>query len=256
MTSTVSLASLKGKVEVTDNLTVKKLRRLVEPDGKRGTWLRHLDDKQLVEVYHRLKLNHSLYHIIKVIQKEWGVLSGSEPRSLYRALHKFRSEVVGLFKEHEQSYPKTEEKSNFVKKEENRAIKIVKTVDGMDELAWLIILQKGRIEVMVAKEMFGTPSKLLDKSIAEFRECVNTYLVHAEALGLIDSKPKEYNLNLKTQFDGVLADVIQNDGSRITDMTTRFLDMAEKKFLVMKKLSDGSYSLDKDKEDKEDKEDV
>ncbi len=234
---------LKSKIEVSvaDHSIIGKLRSVVEPPGKKGLWLRHLDDKQLVEVYHRLKLNHSVMRIIKIIQKDWGILPESTPKSLSRAMRVFRNEVVGLLKAHERSFPITPQKKAFVAKEEKRAELIIKKIDGMQELAWLIQTQRGRLEVMVDRERVGLPSKYTDRTVAELRECVNTYLEHAEELGLIDVKPKELNLHLKSQFDGLLENIVQDDGSRLISAASRFLELAEKKAIPMKRVTDGSY---------------
>lgn len=235
--------SLKGKVEVTAEHTLQKLRTIVQPDGKKGTWLRHLNDKQLAEVYHRIKLGQTVYHIVQIAQREWKVLPKSDPKSLCRAVRDFKNKAVGLLQAHAQSFPQTEEKKKFVEEEEKRAEAIVKKVDGLDELAWLIKIQKGRIEILITREKSSLPFKFTDKSIETLGKLLDTYIEYQLELGVLDRKPQEFDLTLRTQFDGLLKGALSDDGSRMLSAIERMLSMADKKALILKKGENGIFQL-------------
>ena len=74
-------------------------------------------------------------------------------------------------------------------------------------------------------------------------------MTYAVELGLIDVKPKEWIVNLKAQFDGLLENVIRDDGSKMIEAANRFLELAEKEALTMKKVDEGKYEYDDDSGD-------
>lgn len=235
--------ALKGKVEVTAEETIARLREIVQPAGKKGTWLRKLNDHQLAEVYHRLKLEQTVYHVAQIAQREWRVNPKSETKSLCRALRDFRKKAVGLLNAHKTSFPRTPEKDAFVDKEEKRGKEIVEEINGMEELAWLIQVQRGRLEVLITREKASIPFKFTDKTVAELRECIDTYLVHAQALGILKVVPKEIDLTLRKEFDGLLqGGMIKDGGVKFVEAAKRFLDEAKKKALIMEQAPDGGWT--------------
>jgi len=236
---------IKGLVEVTTEASlIRKLRGIVEPEGKRGSWMRFMSDKQLLEVYHRLKLNHGIGHIVRIVQKEWKICPESAPQNLRKAVKKFRDKTVGLIRAYERSSTTTERKE-FAAKEEKRATEIMKKIDGMEELAWLIQVQKWRIKQIVRIEKENKEfAKLADQAIAQQRENINAWMTHAEVLGLIDRKPNKWNFELKAQFDGILDTVVRDDGNKLIQAANRFLEMAKEKAITMKKVSEGEYEYD------------
>jgi hypothetical protein len=68
----------------------------VSPPGKQGTWLRLLNDKQLAEIYHRLRLGQPAYRLASIAQKEWGIRRKASPKSLARAIRKFKEDTLGV----------------------------------------------------------------------------------------------------------------------------------------------------------------
>lgn len=239
--------SIKGKVEVTADHIISRLRKIVQPPGKKGTWLRKLNDKQLAEVYHRMRLKQTVYHIASVAQREWKIQPKSSIKSLCRALTAFRKEALGLLEDHEQSFPRSEEKTRFVEEEEKRAKAILKKVDGMEELSWLIRTQRERLEALISKEK-TFPFKFTDKTVEILGKLIDTYLNYQVELGLLKAVPREVDIYLKREWDGILESFIQDDGTRMEEASKRLIDMAKGKALVLKKEEDGSYSLEREQE--------
>ena len=125
-----------GKVEITAADLIHRLREAVQPEGRKGLWLRHLNDKQLAEVYHRLRSGQTLHRVVTVVQRDWGIMKTSEVKSLARGLKKFKLKVLGLF----------QQATNAKDKEANRPLtkrarKIVDHLDKMERYRWLIDVQ-------------------------------------------------------------------------------------------------------------------
>ena len=233
--------SLTDKVEVTGAALVKHLRGIVQPPGKRGSWLRHLNDRQLAEVYHRLKLGQPVYKICKICKEEWNLMPKTEIRSLTRAMTKFRDKAIGEI----QTLQDSKEKKVLSKK----ARRIKKSLDALGSLRWMVDIQAERYALAVEKEkqVGGIQLKETNRTYKELREAVGL-LVDAEIrLGVLDSKPAELNVAVKHTFDGVLQHTVGQDGTAMVSATQKFLEDAESMCLTMVLDDDGSFKL-KDEE--------
>lgn len=237
------MKDLKNKVAVADPTILKKLRGIVQPPTKRGTWLRHLNDEQLLEVYFRLKDKQSTYHICQMAQKQWKVMPKSDTRSLCRAVRELREGSLGLIAAYRESFPKTEEKKNFADKQKERAERIVKDVDGMEELRWLLKTMKGRIRGQLEGEQVGGPSLDTDKSLNNYLKALNVYLEHMEELGLITRVPREVDVNLKADFEMMMGTLIPDGGNRMIVAATKFLELAKQKAIPLKRGESGVYEM-------------
>lgn len=235
-------AALKGRVEVTGAILIKKLREIVKPPGKKGLWLRHLSDRRLAEVYHRLKMGQAGYRIAKIAQDEWGILKTSDTKSLARAVRIFRDKTVDLITIEKSTAPDTEpERKRVASAAQKRALRIRKNLDALGRMRWLIDVQTERIVAMATTEVRENVSfKSTDKSIGELRELLDTYMKWAVETGVYDAKPHELQVNFKHQFDGLVGN-LSNDGARLISAADKFLELAENAALTMVMDDTGKY---------------
>jgi hypothetical protein len=205
---------------------LKNLREIVQPPGKRGSWLRHLSDKRLLEIYYRLKRGQSANSIAKMAQVEWGMLQSSFTKSLARSVSIFSQKAVGSIDRVDgpDAAKNKEDKEDAKKKKKAINTKF----DALNDLCWLIGVQKQRVELLFEKEKTSVPFKFTDKSIKELRELLSLAIDTGIKLGTLDVKPSELNVNIKTKFDGILEHAIV-DVDNMTDFATAFIEESTKK---------------------------
>lgn len=238
-------SDLKLGAEVVTPMLLKRLREIVKPPGKKGTWLRKLNDKRLAEVFLRLKMGQSAFRIAQIAQREWHIMTTSNTGSLCRALYVFAKKSLG------------EMKADAVKGGNSKEIKdqnltlgrrgklLNEKLDGMQRLAWLIERQTERFELSLALEQkTKMPMKHTDVVVKRLGELLNNYIEFAIRLGLIDAKPPELNLNVKHMFDGLVGQ-LGDDGQRVISAGQRFLELAAENSVTMDLGKDGAYHLGK-----------
>ena len=220
-------------IRTLDRALNRKLRLAVEPPGRRRGWMQNLGNVQLVTIYEHLKAGYSVYYIAKLIHEKWDGGYQFPIKTISKSLVGFRNKTLGLLKAYRQSFPATREKQEFVKRKEKLAERIVERVDALRELEKLILVQKRRIDRLEERERLGLPSKHLDKEIDAQRVLLDTFLTYSKELGLLHPKPEEYNINLKSQFDGMMGHVVRGDGNRMAEIADRFLENVSQHIIPM-----------------------
>jgi hypothetical protein len=237
---------LKGKVELTGQSLIDKMREAVAPPGKKGTWLRKLNNHQLAEVYHRLKLGQPAYKIAQIAQVEWGYHKKSAIKSLARAVRKFKEDMLGdLTLEKTSPFPSRAEEG---KKLSKRAQNIVKMLDSMGRYRWAIECQTERVAILREREKNAIPFKATEDAIRTLSDMLDRYTHLEIKLGTLDSKPSEINLNIKGRFDGLLQHTVQ-PGTAVVEATDKWLSLCEKNALTLKLGEDGAYRLEAPEEE-------
>jgi len=230
-----------GKVEVTGASIVKRLRRIAQPPGRKGTWLRLLSDRQLTEIFHRLRRGQTPAHIMRIVRNEWGIMEKSSNKSMRRALAKFRDQAIGQINVEMVDPNKPPEDKKVIRKLKD---KIKDKLDGMGRLRWLIEIQSERIELYRSTEKkTNVPLKSTDRSVKILGELLNQYVCRCMELGLLDAPPSEFNLNVKHRFDGLMKHTVGDGGVAMIEATSTFLAEAEKSALTMEIGDDGRYIL-------------
>ena len=232
--------SVSEEVELTGAQIVKKLRAAAHPAGQKGNWMKHLSDKQLSEVYHRLKLGQNAVHIAKIAQSQWGLMQGSESRSIARSIRKFGKKVLG---EMQLAKLDAKQEAKQIESDMRKAKRVVDKLDGLGRLRWLIDVETDRLEALREREKAAIPFKFTDRTVQTLGVLLDMYMKWQVELGIVDSKPSEYNVNIKHGFEGIMEHTVQGNGNRMVDATHRFLEMAKQKALTLKRADDGSYSL-------------
>jgi hypothetical protein len=243
----VAPKDLESQVELTSRVIFKKLREAAQPPGKKGLWLRHLSDRRLAEVYHRLKLGQSSYHIAKIAQSDWGIMKSSSLKSLGRAVRIFRDKTIGLIKIESLTVPKTDpERQRDLKRFRKRSARIKLKLDAMDEMRWMIRVQKERVQFMLEREQLSLPGRGLERAQSNLLSMLDTYIKWEVELGVLDAKPSRLDITMKHRFDGILANTVHGDGARMLSAADRFLELAEKNSLTMELGEDGRYHSPKE----------
>jgi len=234
---------VKGGAEVVSPLLLKRLREIVSPPGKKGTWLRKLNNRRLAEVYMRLRMGQSAFKIAQIAQREWNIMPKSSTRSLCRAVYMFAKEAIGEIKAGAVEGAHREEIQKQNAALEKRSRRLNEKLDGMQRLAWLIERQTERFEMALGLEKkTKMPMKQTDVIVKRLVELLDKYLDFAIKLGLIDSKPPELNLNVKHMFDGLVGQ-FGDDGQKVVTAGYRFLELASESSMLMTLGADGSYHL-------------
>lgn len=231
--------------QVTGAHLLRSMRDAVAPAGKKGTWLRMLSDKQLAEVYHRLRLGQPAYKIAQIAQREWGVKRRANVKSLARAVRKFKEDTLGLLQV-EKTAP-SEGRKEMGRKMEAKALKIVEKVDGLGRLGWLIERQTERIELLLEREKNALPFQMTNKEIGTLTDMIEKYVQLQIKLGVIDAKPSEINLNIKHKFDALMSGTVQG-GTAVLETADKWLQKCEENALTLR-LTDGRYELVKEEAD-------
>lgn len=227
-------------VSLSGESLVKQLREVVSPPGKKGNWLKHLSDKRLLEVYHRLRIGQSSSHIAKVVQIEWGIQKLSPVKSLARAITLLRKKVIGeIFQGEDRKNKERKKLSSLAGKRGN---KLSEQLDAMAIKIELIHLQYDRVKDLRTKEKASMPFKFTGREVVALDNMLSEFLNMEIKLGLRDSKPSEYNVLMKYQFDGLIGR-FQDGGQKMLDVSQKFLEAAEKEALTLEVDDNGVATL-------------
>jgi hypothetical protein len=245
MTALEEPKDINGQIEVSSEALLRKLRTAVQPPGKKGTWLRHLNDKRLLEVYFRLRRGQSALSVAGFSQKEWGVMRHSEVKSLARAVRVFRNKAIGLLKVAPLIGPEGTKKERRGATEVlgKRGKRITKDLDGLGRLRWAIDIQTDRVATLVEKEKQALPFKFTDKSIEVLTRMLESYMKIQVDLGLLESKPQELSLDVRHRFQGLMQHSMRGGGAGVTSAMGKFLEMAEEQALTFELDNEGQYVM-------------
>lgn len=236
-----------GRVEVSSEQLLIKLREAVCPVGKKGTWLRHLSDKQLLEAYHRLRMGQGVYAVVRVCQHEWGVMRTSSTKSMARGMRSYRDKTVGLL----HVAPTIDTRAGATRPDRRdaaellgmRGKRIVNKLDGLGRLCWLIEVQTDRVCLLVEREQEALPFKITGKEVQTLGNLLGDYMKLQMDLGLLETKPHEFNLNIKHKFAGLLQHSVQEGGDVMAQAAGKYIELAEQEALTFELGQDGAYTL-------------
>lgn len=233
---------------------IKRLREAASPPGKKGLWCQHLDDDQLFEVYTRLKKGQPVHQICRsIVRERWGLFRDMNPVAMGQGLKLFRERVFGLLDQTKPHPGKPEKTKEFLRADviarrevlaKSKLIK--KEFDSLAHLAWLIQEETERYIIGKAKEQTigqGIPLKQINAVADHLGQLVQSYIDIEIRLGLLDSVPSEYNVNLKLGFDKFLGEF--SDGGRaMLKVTQHLLDSkSEDDVVTMLQTEDGEFEF-------------
>ena len=99
--------TIKDVIETTGETLVKKLRSIVRPKGARPWCLNELDDRQLIEIYHRFRIGNPATKLVKLVQYDWGRCQTTSEKGVIKALYRFKGEAVPLLRQKYDDRPRS-----------------------------------------------------------------------------------------------------------------------------------------------------
>ena len=230
----------------------------MQPPGKKGSWLKHLSDGRLVEVYYHLEQGAAAYSIAKKAQDEWGIMTSSQTGSLARSVRAFRDKAVPELKKIQADLSKKTREakhppavtSEVKGKLQKRINKALGDVDVLEVKTWAVVAQQARVMLLIEKEdMTGVPFKFTDNSMKVLNELTNDLLDWQVKLGLRDCVPNEFNVKMKHQFAGVMAETVSHDKDKVVKATERFIELIDEKSLTLQRGDNGTFAYSPKRDD-------
>lgn len=222
--------SYQSKIVSSPPSLTKALREAVKRPGRKGTWLQHLSDNQLLEVYWRLKNGQAAQAITKIAQVDWGIQRKSSPKSLARSVLDFRDRVLGDI---EISDMRTNEGASQAKALVKKAKFVAEKVDGIKRMEWLIEVQSERVMMLFEREKQSLPFKHTDHTVEVLCKMIYQYETLKMQLGIQPTIPQEYNVHVTHTWNKVVSG-IGDESVKSADALTRFLQWADKNAVTMK----------------------
>lgn len=220
---------------------VKKLRKIVTPEGKKLGWMAHLSDGQLVEIYFLLRKGSSPSSIATHVQDYWKIYRDYNPRTLSRGLTRFKRLALSDFHITKKSATKEEKKERAELKK--KASKLSEQVDGIGRLGWLAEQETKRLMWLQKLETeAGRPMSITNKAAQGLRETLVDYTELQIKLGLLDMKPVQHNVEVHHKFSQAMSGVVDDGGNRLKEAASRFIDLCSDGSVTLHPNEDGVYS--------------
>lgn len=239
---------IKELVETVPKPLIDRLRRLVAPPGKKGTWLRHLSDAQLSEVYFRLKLGAACYALARMAQEQWGVMVQSQAQSLARSVRSFRDKALGDLQLAKITGDNKDSSQNkkVVKVLDKKAKDLVEKCDGLAVMAWGILSQQERITVMMQYENeVGYMSKQTDQAFKVLSDMVSQYIKLQIELGVVGPGPAPGDVHFHAHIKGMVGALSATEREKMADVANRFAELIQAKSIKLIQDEDGSWRYGK-----------
>lgn len=246
------LKSLSDKVLETDDSLVKVLREIVSPPGKRGSWLRNLNDRQLCEVYWRLRDGQPAQKVTRFAQTDWGIQRQASTKSLARAVRDLRDKIGGEIGALAVTTGRPPEKGHAAgvqisKELQERANRIGGKIDVLGYMSSLIGIQFDRVQQLRDREKSSIPFRHTDNSVRVLGELLGQYAKMQVDLGVVPTVPQEFNLKVKHTF-GLMVEQMGGDGAPAVTALDNFLKWADQNAVHMvQDPATGAYVAKKDK---------
>lgn len=233
------IKDLKSLIDLTPKGKIQQLRDIVQPRGKKGTWLRFLNDNRLCEVYYRLKSGQPAYKIARIAQERWGIKREAKTESMSRAVRAFKDKALADLDSGK--YHSTEKKKGS-KRARQFLKNLNKKIDGMVYMAELIQIQMERVKAFYSGES-EMPIGQAEESVKVLFNGIEKYVKLQIQLGVLDSKPDELKVLLHHQFGGVLEHVIKDRGDTMEQFATKLLENLEASSIPLVQGKNGEYHL-------------
>lgn len=214
-----------------ENLSVDALREAIPVNKEEPSWLRLLDDIQLIEVYSSLKEGLTTKEILSNCINNYLPCSKMSSSKMLPDLVRFKAKATTdprtIRAEIAEQNPEVDE----------RLKKYVAKVDTLGRLGWLINVQTNRIDSLLAREKMGLPLNITNDGIKILGSLIDKYLSKQTALGVATTNQKQ------TTTTAVSVSGTMELGD-ITQSASRFLDLIERRSKICKVNEDGTISED------------
>lgn len=227
-------------VEATPSNMIKRVRLIACPPGSRGSWLRLLNDKQLMECFHRLRAGETVQSVVRRAQQEWSIEPQSKTGSLARSMRKFRKHSLGDIFDRD-AKDKDDHKEMIDLSKQGKLI--AEQIDVLDYLGWTIKVQADRIRILHEKEKSSIPFRFTDKSMQVMGQLLESYSRIQQDLGLVNSnRPPTLNLNVSAKFKDLISNNV-DDEEKITAALHEMAEQIDEHMVTLSVSDDGSYEF-------------
>jgi hypothetical protein len=222
--------------------TIAYLRESVPPKSTFKSWMCFLDDYQLGDVFLRLQRGDTHRDIITYCKIDFGIRSTLRIKDMLPDLVTFKSKIFGMKSIIEdknvlEAYP---EKTTIITKTIEG---LAKKLNGMDKLAWLIEEQSKRVSRLLTMEAKGLPLAITNDTIQILGKLLDKYVGRQIETGMLKAEPVKLDISIRDKFSSVVGH-FSDDGTKVVEMTHKFLELAEKRAITMAVDQDGSYRID------------
>lgn len=201
------------------------LREAVLPKGKKALWLRELADKQLVEVYQRLRMGQGAYKIAKLVQEKWNIRKDADTKSLAQAIQVFKLRTIGALKQKVENPTEAEKKVRASL--QKRAAKIKDTFDAAEAMAFLANMNLKRAASLADRELqTKIPSRILTTISETAFSQAQRFMDLQQKLGLIDVAPDMKRLELSVKLEKVVG-ALPDRGIRMAQLASALVTEME-----------------------------
>jgi hypothetical protein len=228
---------------------IKRLREIVDPPGKKGTWIKQLNDRQLAEIYQRLQMGQTAYRVVQLCQS-WGIQRHSDIKSLSRSMLSFKKRALGEIQALKTGHSKRKDETAVSKTLQKKADRVGGKINALGKLSWLIGIQEERVEMLFDREKATLPFKHTDFTVRTLLDLIKEYVEISFRLGITPEVPREFDLRVQHEFGEILTKQLGAGGSKVVDALGRFLDLAKAHSEKLVLNEDGTYVLEKTHEPK------
>lgn len=200
-----------------------------------NTPLRDLADKHLVEIYHRLKLRHTVTSIRDRIQKDWVVHAERHPKSVERGIRMFKRKILGdleQYPERARDKPRSQLEAER-KRDLTRARSHKRKLDVLVELSTLFQKQEDRVNKWIElEEESGHPIPQAGHDVRLLKDILVDALKCMKELGVIDRQPTPQVIEHHHVFKDITSGM-RDGGSRFKDAAHQLLQTTESKVKIL-----------------------
>jgi hypothetical protein len=177
--------------------------------------MRFLNDDQLKVVVDKIIKGSSNGEILRIVQRDFGLLSDQDPRKLAGDLIKFKSALLSKEK-------KNEESDTLPSEIRSKIANLSEKVDGLGRMGWLINVQTERILNIMNKEKMGLPMTIAHTNIKTLGNLLDKYIKVQMELGMLS---KDQNETIIETGEGIENVVNIQDSSKnvVIDATRKLL---------------------------------
>lgn len=219
-----------------------QLRKLSCVKNKEKTWIARLADRQLLEIFYRLKNDETAKSIARHVQQAWKINPTSSIHALSQGILKFQKRCKHLL----------EATALSLQQESNSSDPLEADYDPEDSLASLDFIAQSmreRIIGMIEKERkTGIKHPYLSRELQALSS-LQKIILKQRAYEMLHEDPlKERRLaqrqkGIREEFGALMKNTTQDDRDRMVSAIGRFLELAKQHAVTLQVNPDGTYFL-------------
>lgn len=230
---------IRESVETAGRKLLEHLRECAHPKGKKGLAIRDLADRQLLELFFRLKFGTPSEQMARMLQRNWKFKPKMPLKSLAARIRTFRERAITPLLIHDNNLSPRDQETKH-----NATVLAKKISNKLDALAtfrWAVSAQESRCKKWLNIEK-RVPMKEIAKELKMLAEMCKDYLNLEMDLGLRERQPDETSVVHKSQFDLIVGG-FENQGKTMLSIVNNVLKEAEEHVMTLEMGEDGVYDV-------------